>query len=135
MSITPETPIDISNIEMEEQPTLTFWRNPKTNRLEGTAEGLKAMAQAVEVILNTERYWWQIYSPYTGMEWEGLIGSDPGYVAAETQRRMKSALSMDPRILGMENYEYALHGDSMTVAVTVRTVFGPVQRQVEVQLT
>mgnify|MGYP000538551263 CR=1 FL=1 len=37
-------------------------------------------ARRWKVILNVERFRWQIYRPYSGMEWSGLIGQDPGYV-------------------------------------------------------
>lgn len=135
MPITPESDINITDIEFVEQPTLTFWRNPKTNRLEGTAQGLKAMTQAVEVILSTERFWWQIYGPYSGMQWEGLIGQDPGYVASEMQRRMKDAFSVDPRILGIDSFSYNVSGDSLTADVAVSTVYGTVNKRLEVGLS
>ena len=40
--------------------------------------GLAAVRQAVEIILSVERFRWQVYRPYSGMQWEGLIGQDPG---------------------------------------------------------
>lgn len=134
MAIIPQSDIDIQEVEFVTQPTLTFWRDPKTNRLQGTAEGLKAMTQAVEVILNVERFYWQIYTPYTGMQWEGLIGQDPGYVASEMQRRMADAFSADPRIIGIDSFNYTVEGDSLTANVAVSTVYGPVSTQREVQI-
>lgn len=134
MPITPHEPIDLQNIEFEEQPTLSYWRNPKTNRLEGTVQGHRAMEQIVEVILNTERFWWQIYTPYTGMQWEGLIGQDPGYVAAEMQRRMRAAFSVDPRITGINSFSYSVRGDTLTAQVVVSTVYGEIPRTVEVNI-
>lgn len=134
MAITPETDPNVLNVEFTSQPTLTYWRDPKSNRLQGTAEGLRAMTQAVEVILNVERFQWQIYTPYTGMQWEGLIGQDPGYVASEMQRRMADAFSADPRILGIDSFSYKVNGDSLTAYVVVSTVYGPVNVQREVSL-
>ncbi|UQT47367.1 DUF2634 domain-containing protein [Flavonifractor plautii] len=66
----------------------------------GECDGWYSVRQAVEVILNVERFRWQIYSPYSGMQWDGLIGQDPGYVASELQRRITEALKMDDRVRG-----------------------------------
>ena len=134
MAITPESEIDLEEIGVDFQPTLTYWLNPKTHRLEGTVEGLKAMAQNIEVILNTERFQWGIYGPYTGMQWEGLIGQEPGYVAAEVLRRMKDAFSVDPRILGINSYSYTVAGDAITIEVIVSTVYGNVAQRAEVNI-
>lgn len=134
MAITPETDPNILNIEFASQPTLTYWRDPKSNRLQGTAEGLKAMTQAVEVILNVERFQWQIYTPYTGMQWEGLIGQEPGYVASEMQRRMTDAFSADPRILGIKSFSYTVNGDSLIADVVVATVYGSINVRREVNI-
>ena len=58
-----------------------------------------------------ERFRWQIYSPYSGMQWDGLIGQDPGYVASELQRRITEALKMDDRVRGIPSFTYAVEGE------------------------
>lgn len=93
-----------------------------------------AIKQTVEIILNIERFKWQIYSPYFGMQWEGLIGQSPGYVASELQRRMLDAFSVDSRITGISDFQYTVDGDVMTVTVTVNTVYGGVDERMEVSL-
>ena len=93
MAITPTAgAVSLANtLEIVEQPTLTYYVDPDTKRIRGTADGLTAMWQAVEIILFTERYRWQIYSPYFGAELDNLIGLDSGYVAAELLRRVRDA--------------------------------------------
>ncbi len=137
MAVLPEAGASsiTSGVTFTQQPSLTWYIDKDANRIQGTADGLVAVRQAVEIILNVERFRWQIYSPNTGMQWYGLIGQDPGYVAAEIQRRMLDALTMDDRIRGISNFEYSVSGSSMTCSVTVNTVYGETQTTVEVTLT
>lgn len=127
--------INIQNVVFESQPGLTWWRDPQTNRIVGQADGFKAVAQAVEVMLSVERFRWQIYKPFFGVSWDGLIGLDVGYVAAELQRRVRDAVMIDDRVTGVSNYTYTFDGDNLTAQITVNTVFGPINQSVEVQLS
>lgn len=127
--------INIQDVVFESQPDLTWWRDPDTNRIVGTADGHKAVAQAVEVMLLVERFRWQIYKPFFGMQWEGLLGQNPGYVAAELQRRIREAVTIDDRVTGISNFSYTISGDTMTAEVTVNTVYGPLNQTVEVTLS
>ena len=130
--------IDISNgVTFEQQPSRTWYIDTDTNRIRGEVTGYEAVKQAATIILNVERFRWQSYSPNSGMQWDGLIGQDPGYVASEMQRRMLDALRMDDRVRGISNFSYTLSndGDTMTASVTVNTVYGEVQTTVEVNLT
>lgn len=128
--------IDISSgVIFEQQPSLTWYIDTDSNRIQGEVTGYEAVKQAVNIILNVERFRWQIYSPNSGMQWDGLIGQDPGYVASEMQRRMLDALRMDDRVTGISDFSYTLSGDSMTASVTVNTVYGDIPATVEVNLT
>lgn len=115
-------------------PTLTWYINKDTNRIQGTVDGYDAVAQAVQIILNVERFRWQIYSPYSGMQWRGLIGEDPGFVGAELQRRIRDALMMDDRVTGIQNFQYTVVDDTLTASLTVLTVYGDVQTTTEVNI-
>ena len=123
-----------SGVTFIQQPSLTWYINKQTNRIQGETDNLQAVQQAVEIILNVERFRWQIYSPYSGMQWDGLIGQNPGYVYAEIQRRMADALKMDDRIRGISDFSYEQTGDSLSTNVAVDTVYGQVQTTVEVTL-
>lgn len=119
----------------QQQPDLTWGIDKTTNRIRGTVTGWEAVRQAVEIILNVERFRWQIYRPYSGTRWNGLIGQDPGYVAAELQRRIQDALRMDDRVQGISDFSYTVSGDVLTASLTVNTVYGEVESGVEVTLT
>lgn len=133
MAVLPSFTGGISGgVTVERQPSQTWYINQTTNRIQGEMDGLAAVTQAVDIILHVERFRWQIFSPSSGMQWGGLIGQDPGYVASEMQRRMRDALLMDDRITGISNFDYTISGNSMTVDVTVQTVYGEVSAQTEV---
>lgn len=135
MAILPTSSIDLTGgVEFRLQPSLSWYINKKTNRIEGTVDGQAAVRQAVEIILHVERFRWQIYKPYSGMEWEGLIGQDPGYVGAELQRRLVDALTIDDRVTGISNYEYTVDGNSLYATFTVDTVYGSFDESQEVTL-
>lgn len=122
------------SVEVTTQPSRTWYINKETNRIQGECDNWQSVRQAVEIILNVERYKWQIYSPYSGMEWRGLIGEDAGYVASELQRRVRDALMMDDRVLGISNYSYTIDGDTIRASLIVNTVYGDVAQTLEVSV-
>lgn len=135
MAVLPVSSVSIQGgVSFESQPSLSWRINKETNRIEGTVDGLDAVRQAVEIILNVERYRWQIYRPYSGMEWDGLIGQDPGYVGAELQRRVIDALTVDDRVTGISDYDYTASGGKLRATFTVNTVYGSIAESLEVPL-
>ena len=135
-AVLPADPFNLTNgVRFEQQPSLT-WKVDKTSqRIVGTTDDLEAVRQAVEIILNVERFRWQIYKPSSGMQWNGLIGQNPGYVSAELQRRIREALTMDNRVRGISNFAYTIDGSNLIASLTVNTVYGDTQTRVEVNLT
>lgn len=105
-----------------------------THRLRGRGDNWEAARQAVEIIVNVERFHWQIYSPNFGVELDGLLGNEPGYAASELQRRLSDAFLPDNRILGIADFSYTFADGILTAAVTVNTVFGDVKTTLEVQV-
>lgn len=120
-------------ITNQRQPSLTWYINKETNQIEGETDGLAAVRQAVEIILNCERFRWQIYQPYSGVEWD-IIGLDPGYAATMLLRRVTDALMVDDRVRGISNYQYSVEGNVLTASMTIETVYGETQTRVEVNL-
>lgn len=133
MSVLPEaSSYNIYQAEPKEYPTETFLINKETQRIERIGGGLEAMRQAVEIILNIERYQYQIYSSNFGRELNRLIGKPPDYVASMLKRRIKEAFSMDSRILSVEEFEVQEKGiGTIACTFTVKTVFGNINEEVE----
>lgn len=135
MAVLPQSAVDLTNgVEFVQQPSKTWYINRETGRIQGEINGLAAVTQAVDVLLNVERFRWQIYRTYSGVQWEGLIGQDPGYVASELQRRITQALTMDDRVRGISNFSYSTNGNTLTASFTVNTVYGATQTTVEVNV-
>ena len=135
MAVLPQSAVDLTNgVEFVQQPSKTWYINRETGRIQGEIDGLAAVTQAVDVLLNVERFRWQIYRTYSGVQWEGLIGQDPGYVASELQRRITQALTMDDRVRGISNFSYSTNGNTLTASFTVITVYGATQTTVEVNV-
>ncbi len=135
MAILPQSDIDLSQgVEFQDQPSLTWIADPVTQRLRGLGDNYEAVRQTVEIIVNVERFHWQIYTPNFGRDFDGLLGNDPGYVASELQRRLTDAFLPDNRILGISDFSYTFQDTTLTAAVTVNTVFGEVQTALEVTL-
>ena len=122
-------------VEITSQPGRTWYIDKSTNRIRGDCDNWLAVRQAVEIILNVQRFRWQIYTPYSGMDWRNLIGNDPGYVAAELQRRVREALLMDDRVLDIRDYQYTIEDDMLTASFTVVTVYGDIPQTAEVTLS
>lgn len=116
-------------VSYQEQPGLTWYCNRETGRIQGTCDQLAAVRQAVEILLWTERFRWQIYQPYTGTEYTGLIGLDAGYVGVELKRRIRAALAVDSRVTDIEDYAYTVEDGVLHATFTVRTVFGRIEGQ------
>lgn len=134
MATLPEGITLQTGLTMQRQPSLSWKINKTTNRIERETDGFDEVRQAVEIILNTERFRWAIYQPYSGVEWEGLIGRDPGYVAANLLRRVTEALRVDDRIRGVTDFSYEIEGEHLTARMTVNTVYGDTPTRVEVNL-
>ena len=135
MAMLPQSNIDLSQgIVFQDQPSLTWIADPVTNRLRGRGDNWVAVRQAVEVIVSVERFKWQIYTPNFGTDYDGLLGTEPGYAASELRRRLEDAFLPDNRILGIRDYAYTFKDVSLTVTFTVNTVFGDVTSGMEVKL-
>ena len=131
----PQSNIDLSQgIVFQDQPSMTWIADPVTNRLRGRGDNWEAVRQAVEVVVNVERFKWQIYTPNFGTDYDGLLGTEPGYAASELRRRLEDAFLTDNRILGIKEYAYTFQDVSLTVTFTALTVFGDVPGSMEVRL-
>lgn len=91
------------------------------NRIQGFADGIEALKQAVYKVLSTERYEYPIYSFNYGVEIESLLGKDPVYVQVELKRRIRECLLKDNRISEVDNFRFEASGDTVTCTFDVRS--------------
>lgn len=115
------------------RPTGTFIIDWSSRQIAGRGDGLAAMRQAVDIILQNERFRWQIYSSDFGSELEDLVGEEYAYIISELPRRVEEALSADDRILSVDNFTFSEPGgDSMRCTFDVATVFGTISEEVTI---
>jgi len=108
-------------------PSLTY--QIKDNHIEGTIDGVEAVAQAINLILSSERFEHEIYSTDYGIETKDLIGADREFVRGDLERRISEALAEDDRIEGIEDFAISFDRENANVSFTAKTIFGDVPEE------
>lgn len=115
------------DFEIVEQPTKTYGIDLKENRVRGYIDEQEAMEQAVFKALQTERCQYTVYSWNYGIETLDLYGEPVSWICPELERRVSEALLGDPRIKGVDHFEFNLSKKGVIhVTFTVHTVFGEI---------
>lgn len=123
----PAKNIDLlADFEIEDEPSLTYLLNLEQECITGTADGTKAVQQAVLKILNTERFVYPIYSWNYGVLLHDLVGKSLPYVMSEVKKRITDALLTDDRIEAITDFTVrrAKSKNVLLASFTVETVFG-----------
>lgn len=103
-----------------------------TDKIQGFAEEIIALKQAIYKVLNTEKYEYPIYGFSYGIELESLIGKDVSYVKIELKRRIRECLLEDNRITNVDNFEFSVSGDELTCNFYVYSIYGEITISKEV---
>lgn len=121
------------DFEIQEQPSYTPKIDFERGRIVGHTDGLEAIKQTIYLILNTERYEYQIYSWNYGSEIKRLIGKREEFVVPELKRLVKEALMQDTRITNLSNFkiDYNQMNGTLSFEVDVETVYGEVRSKFE----
>lgn len=119
-----------TDIVIAAQPSKTWIIDKQQNHVSGMDSGLESVRQAVEIALNVERFRWQIYNTDFGCEVNELIGEDEPYIVSELPRMVEEALSVDNRVVSIDNWVFTRKDDSMTVSFAVHTVYGDLLEEV-----
>ncbi|OTO13789.1 hypothetical protein A5882_002211 [Enterococcus sp. 4E1_DIV0656] len=116
---------------LEQIPSRTY--RLVNGRIAGWIDDLEAMRQAVEKVLQTERFTWPIYTDNYGIELRTLIGEDMDLVMAEIERLVTEALSVDERIIEVSDLNVIKESrNSILVSFFVATIFGQIRIEQEV---
>lgn len=129
----PEQQVDLTNLEVVSQPSLTYKLDFERKRISGKIDNEEAIMQLVMKILYTERYAYVIYSSQYGVELDRLIGKDYDFIVSDLERTITEALLADDRILSITDFvaeQTAI--DRMTVTFTVNSVAGSANINTEV---
>lgn len=115
-------------------PSRTFRMNHDTKTITGTIDEVKAVEQAIFLILHVERYRWLIYSWNYGVEFEDMIGKPVDYCIPEIEHRIKEALLQDDRITAVEGFQFEVKDKKKVLAAfKVTSIFGPIFTEMEVE--
>ena len=94
-------------------------------RVVGWIDNKQALRQAIEKLLHTERYVYEIYTDEYGIELQALIGENFDLVEAEIGRIIKEALLADDRIVSVENIQATkLDSTSLLITFSVESIYG-----------
>ena len=122
-----------TSLQYVDKPTNTFIVDWTSKQVSGMDSGLAAMRQAVEIILQNERFRWQVYSSNFGSELEDLVGEEFAYITSEIPRRINDAFSTDNRILSADNFVFTdAQNGNMVCTFDVITVFGVIQEVITI---
>lgn len=126
MTPTQEVELNMESIQKKIIPSLTWKINEERAEVRGTVDELEAMKQAVNKILQTERYRYAVYDWNYGVELEELYGKNVTYVIPELKKRIEDALLADDRVTAVTDFSFDQEKDSVTAAFQVHTIFGEI---------
>lgn len=119
-------------ITEELETSRTYKLSEKT--IQGFTDELDALRQAINKLLNTEKYEYPIYSFNYGIEFESLLGKEPVYVKIEIKRRIKECLLQDERVQRVDNFRSLAMGDEMICTFDVHSIYGQITIKKEVTI-
>lgn len=124
--------LNTEKMSQETYPSNTYAM--KKECIEGYVDGLEAVKQAVEKILNTDRYEYPIYSFSYGVELQKLVGKEQPYVRAELKRIITEALLRDDRIKSVSDFAISFDGDRCDCFFSVKSIYGNIPSRLEVMV-
>lgn len=116
-------------ITQDQLPSKTYAVDWETGKIAGYIDGQAAVIQAMEKILQTDRFAHLIYSWQYGMEWDNEDLSDGNLTALQTA--LTQALCQDARILSVRDVAVEASGrNGIHLSFTVSTIYGTTTQEV-----
>nr|DAK95746.1 MAG TPA: Protein of unknown function (DUF2634) [Caudoviricetes sp.] len=106
----------------------------KNRRISENIDGIESLEQAINIILNVDRYSCLIYDWNFGSELLDLVGKNIEYVKTESKRLIKEALLQDDRIQDVSNFTFEQEKDNLLVSFLVSSIYGNIHKKVEVKV-
>lgn len=124
---------DLENTNFIDLPTRTY--QVKNGRIIDKIDGLEAMKQLIDKTLRTERFEYEIYTGYFGVEFVDLLGQPYSFAKTAVKRRIESALLVDERITSLTDFRILSFEDGvMHLYFVVSTIYGTVTAEREVRV-
>ena len=127
--------LDDEEDDEEDGPSPTYTFKVVNGRIRSMTDELDAMKQAVDKILQTERFVYPIYDEQYGNDLPELIGESIDYALSEAERMTVEALEADDRITSVEITKCEQSSsDSIIVEGFANTIYGRVGFESEVDI-
>lgn len=85
------------------QTGLTYYIDSKTGHLSSMIDNKESIIQSVFKALDTQKFEYQIYSWFYGLDMEPFIGQDIEYIRVNIRRYLEDCLLQDDRIFSIQN--------------------------------
>lgn len=111
-----------------DMPSLTYKMHIYDKEVNGNAEGIKALEQAIYKELNTERYDYPIYEEY-GIQLKDLFGKPKNFVYPILCERIRECLENDDRINSVVNFKYIKEEsryENLSISFVVNSIYGEI---------
>ena len=102
----------------------------ETGELTGAiVTGKEAIAVWIWNCLHTERFRYAIYSWQYGVEYEQYIGQTVSneFLIADAQTETEEALTVNPYITGISDFEISFSGSTLNISFTAETTLGDLE--------
>jgi len=121
-------------LEIQELPSFSYNLDVKKNRISGNVDNIQAVVQTVFLMLNIERFDWEIFSSNYGCEFTALIGKNIDYAIAEIERITRETLMIDTRIEAVKDFAFDIDKNKVYVRFTLKTIYGDTDIETEVAI-
>lgn len=127
------TNVELTNYEI--QPSLTYKLDLDTKRIMGKVNNSDSVFQAIQKILNTDKYAYDIYDWNYGNELLKLVGKEFSYIEVKLPQIIEEALLQDDRIKEITDMEITqVSIDAVSVSFKVVTIFSTINYTMEVKV-
>lgn len=131
--IPSSTNVELTNYEI--QPSLTYKLDLDTKRIMGKVDSSDSVFQAIQKILNTDKYAYDIYDWNYGNELLKLVGKEFSYIEVKLPQIIEEALLQDDRIKEITDMEITqVDIDTVSVSFKVITIFSTINYTTEVKV-
>ena len=114
---------EFAEIETTIKPSKTYRVDVLSKRIVGMVDGTDSLVQAIDKLIKTEAFSYEIYFDY-GVRLEELTGQDADFVKSVIESRIQEALLMDGRVQSIANFQHNHIGDKLDISFGVMSYEG-----------
>lgn len=135
MAMLPNNGLDITEYSAPQLSPSYGWRlEANKNKIAGWVDGSDSVAQAIYLMLRTERGKYEIYPEWYGIELNELYGKSQDLVIVRLPALIKDCLLTDRRITNVDNIDIHFEGSKCICKFTVQSIFGEIDTGIEYEL-